>query len=84
MELTFTKSSDSYIAEFTASSHFNLHIEGGGNISVYRKTSGEGWDYLTSDQGSVLDSDYGFSVYPKDMRIVCSKEPSMAVLTYNE
>lgn len=41
MDLIFTKTNNDYIAEYTAATHFNLHIEGGGRVYLYKRTSGE-------------------------------------------
>lgn len=48
MELTFNKSSNGYIADYTATTHFNLHIEGGGRVLLYKRTSGEKGDLLAN------------------------------------
>lgn len=82
MELKFTKVGKTYIAEMTAESAFNLHIEGGGRVYLYKRTSGGGWDsFYVSEGGEVFDYDISFAVFPKEVRIQCQKEPHMAVMT---
>lgn len=48
MELTFSKVGNSHIADYQATTNFNLHIEGGGRIVIYKKTSGKMRDALAS------------------------------------
>lgn len=48
MELTFNKTSNGYIADYVATTHFNLHIEGGGRILLYKRSSGSQGDLLAS------------------------------------
>ena len=44
MTLTFTKQGTKYVAEFTATSDFNLHIEktGGGKVTFFQRSTPNG------------------------------------------
>lgn len=66
--------------EFRADSHFNIHIEGAGSVSLYRRTSGTGWSIFKTFSGSVIDEDVAVNI-PKDWKVVFSDRPSMAVVT---
>lgn len=79
MELTFTKIHNAYVAEFNAEGHFNIHIEDGGVINIFRNNA-----HLHYTNVGVVDNDFGFNIYPKTIKVECSKEPSVAVVTYNE
>ena len=48
MDLTFNKTNKGYVAEFEATSDFNLHVErkGEGAILLYQRTQGNGWDMV--------------------------------------
>lgn len=83
MELTFTKSSNDYVAEYLATNHFNLHIEGGGRIQIQYKTSGNTYDNLKSFNTSTVDYDIAVNI-AKDYRIICSNLPTVAIITTNE
>lgn len=48
MELTFNKTDRGYIADYVATTHFNLHIEGGGRVLLYKRSSGSQGDLLAS------------------------------------
>ena len=94
MELNFIlkENSGAYVAEFEATSDFNLHIEGvvEGNVRVYQRGSASG-DYalvrgamMYPAYGKVYDMDFTAAVYPKYMKVVCETEPAMAVVTFAE
>lgn len=76
MELTFNNNA----AEFLASTHFNLHIEGA-SASLYKRTSGAQWDFVKTLNGAVIDEDVAVTI-PKDYRIVCAETPKMCVVTF--
>lgn len=80
MELTFTKVGNTYIADYSASSHFNIHIEGGKRVALFNKTSGENWAIVTEFKTPVVDYDVAVNI-PKTYRIVCSENPSLCVIT---
>lgn len=82
MNLTFNNNS----TEFHADSHFNIHIEGAGSVSLYKRTSGTDWDYVSdlSDRYSeVVDTDVEVTI-PKDYRVTTTATPTMAVVTFKE
>lgn len=79
MELTFNNG----VAEFSANSHFCLHTEGGQNLLLYQRTSGEEWDILKRLTGDVTDIDIAVTV-SKDYKITCTKTPSMAVVIFSK
>lgn len=83
MELTFNKTSDGYVAEHLAATHFNLHIEGGGRVQIQYKTSGNTYDNLKSFNTSTVDYDIVVNI-AKDYRIICSNLPTIAIITINE
>lgn len=78
MDLTFINGS----SEFRADSHFNLHLEGAGKVSLYRRTSGVKWDFVAELNGDVVDIDVPVSI-PKDYRVIITDEPNSAVMTIN-
>lgn len=79
MDLAFNNNS----AEFRADSHFNIHIEGAGSVSLYRRTSGTEWDFVRHLVGSVIDEDVAVTI-PKDWKVTVTEEPTMAVVTFKE
>lgn len=92
MELTFSKLEEVWVSEFQVSGAFNLHIEGvlEGGVQVYQRGTGTGGYALVRGAtpyptyGTVYDSDFSALVYPKYIRVVCSNQPTMAVVTVNE
>ena len=81
MELTFNKTSNGYTAEYSATTHFNLHIEGGGRILLYKRTSGSQGDLLASIPSKcVVDIDVAVN-HEATYTIVCEKMPTMAAIT---
>ena len=89
MELTFNQVGKQYIAEFTASADFNLHIEkhwGGGVVNISKcSVDEEGATYVQElkmgDYQSVLDKDFSEKVYPKHYRIVSNTQYLRAFVT---
>ena len=84
MELTFTKSSNGFIADFSASTPFNIHIErnGGRVLSVSRRTAGEGWETIEIiRQGRVIDADV-YNDIEREFRIQSDVEPTMCEITF--
>jgi hypothetical protein len=49
MELTFNKTSNGYTAEYLATTHFNLHIEGGGRAELGKR---KGCDFSARRDGN--------------------------------
>lgn len=80
MELTFNKVGNTYIAEYQATTHFNLHIEGGGRVLLYKRTSGEQGDLIASIPSSVVDVDVAVN-FPATYEIRCETMPTMAEIT---
>lgn len=81
MELTFTKSTNGFIADYTATTHFNLHIEGGGRILLYKRTSGEKGDLLANiPSHGVVDIDVAVN-FEAIYTIVLEKRADVVVTT---
>lgn len=89
MDLTFTKSGSAYVATFDAATGFNLHLEGGSNLSVSQRTSPSG-QYVPikgmSDYAfdKVIDLDFTGGLFPKSIKVISATEPTMAVVTFAE
>lgn len=94
MELTFTQTNKkSWVAEFEASSDFNIHIErkdGVGRIRMQQRTSSKGdlaevedFTAKNPDGEQVIDYDCPALVWPKTIRIVSEVEPTYAEVTSN-
>ena len=90
MVLNFTKTSALWVAEFIASSDFNLHIEGVKvrDLEVYQRGVGDGKYFIVTDAkenlsyaSEVYDMDFAALVYPKHIKVVCRTEPSLAAIT---
>lgn len=79
MDLTFINGQ----AEFRVDTHFNLHIEGGRDVVLYRRTSGERWDIVGRLMGNIIDIDVAVTL-PKDYRVTCTAAPTMVVVTFKE
>lgn len=81
MELTFTKSTNGFIADYLATTHFNLHIEGGGRVLLYKRTSGEKGDLLANiPSHGVLDIDIAVN-FEATYTIVLEKRADVVVTT---
>lgn len=91
MELVFAKENNLYVAEFEATGDFNIHVEGvsEGNIAAYQRTSAEGgFSLIRGSQvypsyGKVYDVDFAGVVYPKTIKVTCTTEPTLGVVTFN-
>ena len=89
MEINFTKQDGAWVAEFEATSDFNLHIEGvvEGNVKVYQRGSASGgYAYVRGATpypsfSNIYDMDFSALVYPKYIKVVCATEPTMAEVT---
>lgn len=87
MELKFNSNGGAFIAEFVATSDFNLHIEKpSGAIYVFVK-SVENGKYDSANLhipagDSVIDYDFIASVYPKYIMVKSEVEPTLAVVTF--
>lgn len=83
MELTFTKVNKTFIADYTATTHFNLHIEDGGRVLLYKRTSGSQGTLLASIPSSVVDVDVAAN-FPATYTIVLTERPSLVTITTME
>lgn len=92
MELTFTKNSDNeYVAEFTATGDFNIHLEREkpSGFVVEQRTPDSGEYAKTFSMGTyegyrIIDFDFGGLVYPKHIRVTSGVEVLKNVVTFNE
>lgn len=80
MELIFNKTEIGYIAEYSATTHFNLHIEDGGRVLLYKRTSGSQGALLASIPSRVVDVDVAVN-FPATYTIVLTKRPSSVTIT---
>ena len=83
MELTFNKTSNGYIADYVATTHFNLHIEGGGRVILYKRTSGNQGDLIASIPSEVVDVDVAVN-FPTIYTIVLRNRADVIVITTAE
>lgn len=88
MDLIFTQSETgkSWGAEFEATADFNLHIERdkGGNLMLYQRTNGGGWDIVNdfaNPRFGAIDYDCAALIYPKFVKVVSEVEPTYAAVT---
>lgn len=78
MELTFTKTNRGFVADYTATTHFNLHIEGGGRVLLYKRTSGANGDLIANiPYHGVIDIDIAVN-FESIYTIVCETMPTVA------
>jgi hypothetical protein len=80
MELTFNKTDNGYITEYSATTHFNLHIEDGGRVLIYKRTNGEHNDHIASIPSKVIDVDVAVN-FPATYTIVLIERPSLVTIT---
>lgn len=78
--MEFIKTNNSYIADYSATTHFNLHIEGGGRVLLYKRTSGTMGDLIASIPSRVVDVDIAVN-FPAIYTIVLTKKPSSVTIT---
>jgi len=88
MDLIFNKTSNGWVAEFNAPTHFNLHLErkDAGRLDLYRKTSGSNYDYVRipyKGGSKVVDMDVPV-VMSRECKVVCDSEPTVAIITFAE
>lgn len=90
MEITFSKSGEVYVAEFSVTGDFNLHLEGVllWDYKIYQKTAGNAYALVRGladrpNYEKVSDLDFSGVVYPKYIKIVSEVEPTLAVVTFN-
>ena len=91
MELNFNKEGNVWVAEFEATSDFNLHLErvDDGLIKVMQRgtTEGEYVDsFITSGDNQMknFDCDFAALVYPKYIKVISGTEVVSASVNFNE
>lgn len=91
MELNFVKRGSRWVAEFTATGDFNLHIEtaSGGNVAIEQKSVEDGrYAFVRSiNKGvndTVIDTAVIVPVPPVFIKIESKSMPTMAVVTAGE
>lgn len=90
MVLKFTNVGENWVAEFSVTDDFNLHIEReeSGYLIVNQRTTAEG-KYDSIRDGSfnygdpVVDIDFTGVIYPKYIQIISKVEPTYAEVTSN-
>lgn len=81
MDLSFTKVGTTYIADYSASSHFNIHIEGGKRVALFNKTSGIQWGFTASlPINNTTDVDIAVN-RPKDFRFALEQKAETFIIT---
>ena len=88
MELNFTQiDNKDWVAEFEVKADFNIHLERDtdGRFDIYQKTAGDKYEYVNEigwlARRLVYDTDFTSLVYPKQIKIVSSVKPTLAVVT---
>jgi hypothetical protein len=91
MVLKFTNVGENWVAEFSVTDDFNLHIEReeSGYLIVNKRTTASGkYDSIKGSSFNygdpVVDVDFSFPVYPKQIQVVSKVLPTMAVVTAGE
>lgn len=91
MKLNFRKEKGVYVAEFEATSDFNLHVEREkeGSISVLQRTTPSG-EYDSVYMGGyfdrehkTIDCDFVGAIYPKYIKVVSQAEVIKGEVTFN-
>lgn len=90
MALKFTNVGENWVAEFSVTDDFNLHIERkeSGYLIVNQRTTAEG-KYDSIRDGSfnygdpVVDIDFTGVIYPKYIQVISKVEPTYAEVTSN-
>lgn len=89
MELVFNKVENEWVAEFEATSDFNLHLERANTsyVVVEQRGTAEG-EYATAfakgiyEGQRVVDYDFGALVYPKWIKVVSGSEIVKGEVTF--
>lgn len=91
MELVFNKIENEWVAEFEATSDFNLHLERKDTGSLVVSQSGvQGGAYSTAfvkghyEGQAVIDYDFGALVYPKWIKVTSGSEVVNGIVTFAE
>jgi hypothetical protein len=90
MDLNFRNEENKWVAEFQATSNFNLHIErtGLGSIVVSQRGTDNG-EYDTAfietryEGQRVFDCDFGALVFPKWIKVISGSEVIKGVVTFS-
>lgn len=90
MNLNFVKDAQGkWVAEFEASSDFNLHLERAvlSEVEVFQKTAGSEFARVGGFPShvaymKVVDYDFSGVVYPKAIKIVTDTQPGTAIVTF--
>lgn len=88
MNLEFTKTNNTWVATFTATSDFAIHIEKEGKAPIkFEQSSVEGAKYDTcrgismSMHDTVMDEIIPVMVTPLYIKVVAYEKPTMAIVT---
>lgn len=81
--MDFIKTNSGYTTDYSATTHFNLHIEGGGRVLLYKRTSGSQGDLIASIPSNVVDVDVAVNI-PATYTIVLTERPSSVTITTAE
>lgn len=89
MDVQVKQENGVYVAEFTATQDFNIHVEkvSAAPTYIYQRSTDSG-KYASLDyygnylHNQVIDTDFSAIVYPKHIRIVSEAEMTVKV-TYN-
>ena len=90
MELTFEKIDGQWVAEFEATSDFNINLDraGKGALVIYQKGSKDGTyasqaSYRNTKDSENVDADITALVYPKYIKVVSQTEVVKGIVTMN-
>lgn len=90
MELTFEKIDGQWVAEFEATSDFNINLDrvGKGALVIYQKGSKDGTyasqaSYRNIKDSENIDADITALVYPKYIKVVSQTEVVKGIVTMN-
>ena len=88
MELTFEKIDGQWVAEFEATSDFNINLDrvGKGALAIYQKGSKDGTyaskeSYRNTKDSENIDADITALVYPKYIKVVSQTEVVKGIVT---
>lgn len=84
--LIFNKTTNGWVMEFNAPTHFNLHLERNDvdDLDLYRKTSGSNYVRIPyKGDNKVVDIDVPV-VMSRDYKVLCSSRPSMMIVTFTD
>lgn len=82
--MDFVINNGQYELVIPSSTPFNIHIERseGGYLALYRRTSGEGWDLVSSlPKYGVIDFDIA-NYTEREYKVVSEARPTLCVITF--